>query len=382
MDHTVRRRIAGIVAALSMGLGLAVLDGAAPSRTSVQAACSIATTLRIGSRGDAVRCLQSALTAAGFNSGPVDGAFGSVTYRATVAFQRARGPDRRRRRRTTDRRCAGDLGERRRRAGAGGGGRPGAGWRARRILRRLRDAAHGIAGRCRALRAEHPERAGVQLGSRRRGVRLGHQGCRRRLPAGAGPVRRRGGRSPRRAAPSGSGALLRPVRRWRHGCPGARLLAAGRCAGVGPPGGRRHLVGLVGRRRLLVNSGGWQCARMDMPGRVGRNGVRALADRRSGDGTTPGGVFGLGTMTAPDGQTFQFFGNGANPGVNGGWRQVRGGDCWGATPGTADYNLLVSRPAVGVHRRRRVPPQHHRRLLGRCLDRRQHGPQPLRRRSR
>ena len=67
MGHTVRRRIAGIVAAVSMGLGLAVLDGAAPSRTSVQAACSIATTLRIGSRGDAVRCLQSTLNAQGFN---------------------------------------------------------------------------------------------------------------------------------------------------------------------------------------------------------------------------------------------------------------------------------------------------------------------------
>jgi L,D-peptidoglycan transpeptidase YkuD (ErfK/YbiS/YcfS/YnhG family) len=85
---------------------------------------------------------------------------------------------------------------------------------------------------------------------------------------------------------------------------------------------------------------------MDMPGRVGRNGVRALADRRSGDGTTPGGVFGLGTMTAPDGQTFQFFGNGSNPGVPGAWRQVRGGDCWAATPGTAGYNTLVSRTAA------------------------------------
>lgn len=56
-------------------------------------------------------------------------------------------------------------------------------------------------------------------------------------------------------------------------------------------------------------------------------------------------MFGLGTMTAPDGQTFQFFGNGANPGVRGTWRQVRPGDCWGATPGTPDYNQLVSRPA-------------------------------------
>ena len=98
---------------------------------------------------------------------------------------------------------------------------------------------------------------------------------------------------------------------------------------------------------LLVFSGGrWTCARMDMPGRVGRNGVRALANRRSGDGTTPGGVFPLASMTAPDGQTFQFFGNGVNPGVRGTWRQVKAGDCWGATPNTADYNRLVTRTAA------------------------------------
>jgi L,D-peptidoglycan transpeptidase YkuD (ErfK/YbiS/YcfS/YnhG family) len=98
---------------------------------------------------------------------------------------------------------------------------------------------------------------------------------------------------------------------------------------------------------LLVNSDGqWTCARSDMPGRVGRNGVRALADRRSGDGTTPGGIFPLASMTAPDGQTFEFSGNGVDPGVKGTWRQVRDGDCWGATPNTADYNRLVHRAAA------------------------------------
>ena len=95
---------------------------------------------------------------------------------------------------------------------------------------------------------------------------------------------------------------------------------------------------------LLVHDGtAWRCTAMDMPGRVGSNGVRDLAARRSGDGTTPGGVFGLGTMTAPNGDVFQFFGNGTNPGVRGGWHQVRPNDCWGATPGTPDYNVLVSR---------------------------------------
>src|SRR5687768_9440715 len=45
---------------------------------------------------------------------------------------------------------------------------------------------------------------------------------------------------------------------------------------------------------LLVHDGtAWQCAAMDLPGRVGANGVRELAARRSGDGTTPGGIFGL-----------------------------------------------------------------------------------------
>ncbi len=98
---------------------------------------------------------------------------------------------------------------------------------------------------------------------------------------------------------------------------------------------------------LLVRSGGsWTCARMDMQGRVGRNGVRTLADRRSGDGTTPGGIFALGSTTAPDGQTFQFFGNGVNPGVQGGWRQIKAGDCWGATPNTPSYNALVSTTAA------------------------------------
>jgi L,D-peptidoglycan transpeptidase YkuD (ErfK/YbiS/YcfS/YnhG family) len=91
-------------------------------------------------------------------------------------------------------------------------------------------------------------------------------------------------------------------------------------------------------------NGTWTCARMGMAGRVGRNGVRPLVDRRSGDGTTPSGVFGIGTMTAPNSDQFQFFGNGNNPGVHGGWHQVQYGDCWEETPGDPAYNTLVSRP--------------------------------------
>ncbi len=97
---------------------------------------------------------------------------------------------------------------------------------------------------------------------------------------------------------------------------------------------------------LLVRDGrGWRCALVDAAARVGRNGVRPLADRRSGDGTTPSGIFPLGSMTAPDGQAFEFFGNGADPGVQGAWRQVQPGDCWVATPHSPAYNTLVSRSA-------------------------------------
>jgi L,D-peptidoglycan transpeptidase YkuD (ErfK/YbiS/YcfS/YnhG family) len=94
---------------------------------------------------------------------------------------------------------------------------------------------------------------------------------------------------------------------------------------------------------LLVNEGaGWRCVAAGMPARVGVNGVRPLAERRSGDGTTPAGIFGLGVMTDSAGQQFSFFGNGTNPGV-GGWHQVQFGDCWEATPGDPAYNTLVSR---------------------------------------
>jgi L,D-peptidoglycan transpeptidase YkuD (ErfK/YbiS/YcfS/YnhG family) len=84
----------------------------------------------------------------------------------------------------------------------------------------------------------------------------------------------------------------------------------------------------------------WVCS-APMTARVGRNGVRPLLQRRSGDGTTPAGVFELATMTAPDGQRFSFFGNSADPGVTAGtYRRVQVGDCFGATPGTSGYGHL------------------------------------------
>jgi L,D-peptidoglycan transpeptidase YkuD (ErfK/YbiS/YcfS/YnhG family) len=95
---------------------------------------------------------------------------------------------------------------------------------------------------------------------------------------------------------------------------------------------------------VLDGEGTWRCQSAGFAARVGRAGTRALVDRRSGDDTTPAGVFPLGTATAWDGERFQFFGNRPDPGVRGHYRAVRREDCWGATPGNADYQRLVARP--------------------------------------
>ena len=91
-------------------------------------------------------------------------------------------------------------------------------------------------------------------------------------------------------------------------------------------------------------AGDWRCQVAPVVARLGKNGVRPLADRRSGDGTTPAGSFPLGTVQAWDGQRFQFFGNRPDPGVRGPYRSVRNEDCWGATPNTSSYQHLVDSP--------------------------------------
>lgn len=93
--------------------------------------------------------------------------------------------------------------------------------------------------------------------------------------------------------------------------------------------------------RVATRSGtAWTCG-PNLGARIGRTGFRPLADRRSGDGTTPAGVFPLATMTAWDGATFSFFGNAPDPGVSAGtYRRVKTGDCFGATPNTAGYGHL------------------------------------------
>lgn len=92
--------------------------------------------------------------------------------------------------------------------------------------------------------------------------------------------------------------------------------------------------------------GTWRCQTDTASARFGRTGTRPLLERRSGDGTTPAGVFPLGETTAWDGQRVNVFGNRSDPGVNTrvGYRNVQPQDCWGAIPGGADYNKLVDKP--------------------------------------
>ena len=49
------------------------------------------TTLRIGSKGEAVRNLQNALVKAGFDVGTIDGVYGSKTADAVKKFQKSKG---------------------------------------------------------------------------------------------------------------------------------------------------------------------------------------------------------------------------------------------------------------------------------------------------
>jgi L,D-peptidoglycan transpeptidase YkuD (ErfK/YbiS/YcfS/YnhG family) len=91
-------------------------------------------------------------------------------------------------------------------------------------------------------------------------------------------------------------------------------------------------------------SGDWRCQMAPVTARVGKNGMRPLAERRSGDGTTPAGAFPLGSVRAWDGEQFQFFGNQPDPGVRGHYRNVRQQDCWGATPNDPSYQKLVDAP--------------------------------------
>ena len=95
---------------------------------------------------------------------------------------------------------------------------------------------------------------------------------------------------------------------------------------------------------VRTDDGAWRCQRGPQSARFGRAGTRPLLERRSGDDTTPAGVFPLGVVTAWDGKTFSIFGNQPDPGTLAPYRSVRHEDCWGAVKNTARYNHLVNLP--------------------------------------
>jgi L,D-peptidoglycan transpeptidase YkuD (ErfK/YbiS/YcfS/YnhG family) len=97
---------------------------------------------------------------------------------------------------------------------------------------------------------------------------------------------------------------------------------------------------------VTVSSKGARCRLAPMFSMLGRSGTRPLLERRSGDGTTPAGVFPLGVVESPQGPV-SFFGTRPDPGVQGDYRQVRAGDCYGATPNTPGYGhwRTVSSPS-------------------------------------
>jgi peptidoglycan hydrolase-like protein with peptidoglycan-binding domain len=331
-----RKLVVSVVVALAAMLA-GSFGGIEPSR--VEAACSIASSLRLGSSGAPVRCVQSTLNSHGYNSGPVDGRFGPMTYRAVVRYQQARGllADG-----VVGRHTGTALGIWGTAAGGGGtsgGGASSGGTASCAINTALRRGSSGAQVRCLQSRLTA---LGYPVGPLDGAFgNMTHNGVVRYQRAKGlladGVVGRQTGTSLGiwGTAASGGGAV------GATNCtPPAGVPASARQVVVVTSSGSRADVDL-----LMFGGGRWTCARMDMPARVGRNGVRALSNRRSGDGTTPGGVFPLGSMTAPSGQTFQFFGNGVDPGVRGTWHQVRAGDCWAAIPNRPSYNLMLNRPA-------------------------------------
>ena len=85
-----------------------------------------------------------------------------------------------------------------------------------------------------------------------------------------------------------------------------------------------------------VRGSAWQCTLAPTPAQVGSAGIRPLLQRRSGDGTTPSGIFPLGIVTSPQGP-ISFFGNSPDPGALGPYRRIQPGDCYGANPNTPGY---------------------------------------------
>lgn len=154
-------------------------------------------------------------------------------------------------------------------------------------------------------------------------------------------------------AVTGAAAVTEPARRGVAWSPDASCdLEVVRALSERHPDVRQFVVmatasfeSTTGSVEVAVRAGGeWRCRRSAQSAVFGRNGTRPLFERRSGDGTTPAGVFPLGEVTAWDGQTFSMFGNRADPGVEPAYRSVRNEDCWGATRHTARYQRVVNRP--------------------------------------
>ena len=156
------------------------------------------------------------------------------------------------------------------------------------------------------------------------------------------------------AAPLGPARATAPARRDIAFTPGAQcdMVTANLLAGRHPASRQFVIVtsdtssSTTASLQVVARSSGgeWRCQVAPVVARLGRSGVRPLADRRSGDGTTPAGSFPLGTVQAWDGQRLQFFGNRPDPGVRGPYRSVRNEDCWGATPNASSYQHLVDSP--------------------------------------
>ena len=217
-----------------------------------------------------MQCLQSTLNALGYNSGPADGRFGPVTYRAVVRFQQAK-------RLFVDGIAGRQTGTALGIWGAATApavgprpaeGRPRSGTVDRRGDGRLRDQQRaaagfvGCSGPLPPIAAHCPRLPGR---SARRGVRHDDAQRRRPLPAGEGLARRRRRRPDHRNVTGHLG--LGGERRFDGGV-GRRpaVHAAGRHTGGGPASRRRQLVGQPRRRRparaqrrALDAARGWTC---------------------------------------------------------------------------------------------------------------------------
>ena len=77
----------------------------------------------------------------------------------------------------------------------------------------------------------------------------------------------------------------------------------------------------------------WSPAGGPWPARVGRNGLSSA--HREGDGTTPIGVYAIGST---------FYGLAPNPGVHGSYRQLVCGDWWDEDPSSGQYNTFQHLP--------------------------------------